>query len=224
MRGTNIMPPPTYLCDAGSGYYTDGKGHMKRSWIFAADQIQTMASIDTTITNPRTGQTYHFLQTAASSNGALLEIESVFAPGSKEPPPHYHPAQSEEFTILKGELTVKLGKEIHVLRAGEALHLPAGTVHAMWNRSAEHTIVNWKTRPALNSEQLFETFTGLANDQRTNADGKPGLLQLAVTVPYFSNVFRVVKPPLAVQKVLFTALRPIGALLGYKPVYKKYFS
>jgi quercetin dioxygenase-like cupin family protein len=183
-----------------------------------------VASINTTITNPRTGQTYHFLQTAKSSKGKLLEIESVFAPGSKEPPAHYHPAQSEEFTILQGELTVKLGKDIHVLKAGQALHLPAGTVHSMWNRSSAHTIVNWKTRPALNSEDLFETFTGLANDQRTDMNGKPGLLQLAVTVPYFSNVFRAVHPPPLVQKILFTALKPLGRLCGYRPVYKKYFS
>lgn len=181
-----------------------------------------MASVNTTITNPRTGQTYHFLQTAQSSNGALLEIESVFAPGSKEPPAHYHPGQTEEFTILKGELTVKLGKEIHVLKAGQALHLPPGTVHSMWNRSNQHTIVNWKTRPALNSEELFETFTGLANDHRTDTNGKPALLQLAVTLPYFSNVFRAVNPPPVIQKILFTALKPLGVLLGYKPVYKKY--
>ena len=222
--GTNIMPPAAYLCDAGREYYTGGSGVIKRSWNFAAIQIRAMASINTTITNPRTGQTYHFLQTAKSSNGKMLEIESVFAPGSKEPPAHYHPAQSEEFTVLKGELTIKLGKEIHVLKAGENLHLPAGTVHSMWNRSADHTIVNWKTRPALNSEDLFETFTGLANDQRTDANGKPGLLQIAVTLPYFSNVFRIVSPSPVVQRVLFTMLTPVGRLFGYRPVYRKYFS
>jgi quercetin dioxygenase-like cupin family protein len=208
----------------GEAIYAGGIGGITGSLNFAPVQIRIMASINTTITNPRTGQTYHFLQTAASSNGKLLEIESVFAPGSKEPPAHYHPAQSEEFTILKGELTVKLGKDIHILSAGDSLHLPAGTVHSMWNRSAGHTIVNWKTWPALNSEDLFETFTGLANDQRTNADGKPGLLQLAVTVPYFSNVFRVTSPRPVVQKILFTALKPVGRLFGYRPVYKKYFS
>lgn len=45
------------------------------------------------IANPVTGQQIKFVQTAKDTGGKLLEMESVYAPASKEPPPHYHPCQ-----------------------------------------------------------------------------------------------------------------------------------
>ena len=174
------------------------------------------------ITNSKTGQTYLFLQTAADSQGKILEIESGFAPHSLEPPLHYHPYQFEDFTILEGELTVKINGSLKILKRGDTLHIPANTHHSMWNNSAAKTTVNWKIRPALNSEQLFETFAGLANDNKTKPDGIPSFLQVVLTVNKFSDSSRLVKPPYFIQKLLFSLLTPVSLLLGYRAVYKKY--
>lgn len=46
------------------------------------------------ISNPVTGQQIKFIQTAKDTNCQLLEMESVYAAASKEPPPHYHPYQA----------------------------------------------------------------------------------------------------------------------------------
>ena len=43
------------------------------------------------LANPATGQTLRFLRTSADTGGALLEIESTWAPGGAEPPEHFHP-------------------------------------------------------------------------------------------------------------------------------------
>jgi quercetin dioxygenase-like cupin family protein len=67
-----------------------------------------MAYKNKTICNPVTGQNITFLQTATDTGGALLEMESVYNSTSKEPAPHYHPAQEEDFTVLEGSLSVKL--------------------------------------------------------------------------------------------------------------------
>lgn len=181
-----------------------------------------MAISNKIISNSKTGQVIRFIQTAKDSNGALLEMESGFDPKSKEPPAHYHPYQEEDFTVISGELTVKINAQTITLKKGDSLHIPRNKIHSMWNGSDSKTIVNWKVRPAMKSENLLETFTGLANDNKTNEDGMPGILQIAATAKFFSDEFRLAKPPYAVQKIIFGILNPFSFLMGYKPVYKAY--
>jgi hypothetical protein len=109
-----------------------------------------------------------------------------------------------------------------VLKEGDTLHIPPGTSHAMWNNSNVITIINWQVRPAMNTEHLLETITGLAIDGKTNEEGMPGILQVAATVNHFTKVYRLSKPPYFVQKILFAVLAPVAYLLGYRATYKKY--
>jgi quercetin dioxygenase-like cupin family protein len=181
-----------------------------------------MAVVNKTITNCKTGQGFRFIQTAGNSSGQLLEIESTFAPGSKEPPAHYHPYQTEDFTVIDGTINVRLGDKIKSFQKGESFHIAAGQVHSMWNSSSSNAVLNWKTRPAMETKKLFETMVGLANDNRTNEDGRPGLLQAIATVNRFSKEYRLARPSFWVQKLLFNILLPFAYLSGKKPVYKKY--
>jgi quercetin dioxygenase-like cupin family protein len=181
-----------------------------------------MAFIHKQIRNTKTGQTIQFLQTATDTKGSLLEMESSFAPHSTEPVAHYHPKQAEDFTILEGTLTVRINGKIIELTKGQSLHLPANTIHAMWNATDVPAVVNWKVQPALNTEHLLETGVGIANDQPTNAKGMPGLLQSALIVQHFSNVYRLASPPYLFQRLFFAFLTPIAYLAGYRPFYKKY--
>jgi len=82
--------------------------------------------------------------------------------------------------------------------------------------------VNWKVKPAMNTENLFETMNGLIKDGKTNSRGMPGILQISLTVSKFSPVFRLTRPAYIVQKILFFMIRPIAWLAGYRAVYKKY--
>jgi hypothetical protein len=52
----------------------------------------------------------------------------------------------------------------------------------------------------LKSEYLLETITGLANDNKTGANGKPAFLQLVLTANKFSDEFRQSKPAFFLQK------------------------
>lgn len=181
-----------------------------------------MACKNKFLSNKKTGQDIRFIITARESNGQLLEMESTYNSFSKEPPAHYHPYQSEDFTILSGELTVKINGQVTVLKQGECLHIPANKIHAMWNNSQDKTIVNWKVQPALNTEYLLETATGIANNSYTNDAGMPALLQVVLMASKYSGVFRMAKPAFAVQKILFALLTPFAYLAGYRPYYKKY--
>ena len=172
--------------------------------------------------NPVTGQDITFLKTSKDTGGRLLEMESVYATISKEPVAHYHPAQEEDFKVIEGELSVRMDGVLKVYKAGEQFYVPKGTVHSMWNASAGKTVTNWQVRPAMNTEYLLETANGLVNDGKTTADGKPGLLQIALIAKEFGSVFRLAKPPYIVQRILFALLTPFAYLAGYKGVYQEY--
>jgi hypothetical protein len=92
----------------------------------------------------------------------------------------------------------------------------------MWNGSGTKTVVNWKTRPALDTEYFLETATCLAADDKTNESGIPNILQFAVMAIRFSNEFRLLKPPFVLQAIVFRLLQPFALMAGYRPVYKKY--
>ncbi|MCO6479203.1 MAG: cupin domain-containing protein [Phaeodactylibacter sp.] len=174
------------------------------------------------IRNSKTRQDIKFLQTGKETGGQLLEMEATFNEHSKEPAAHYHPYQEEDFTVLSGELTVRIDGQMKILRQGDTLHIPRNKVHAMWNNSDKKTIVSWKVQPAMDTDHLLETATGLANDGRTNEDGMPGILQVALMANKYAGVFRLAMPPFVIQKILFIVLSPIAYLFGYRPTYKKY--
>lgn len=185
-------------------------------------QPSLMAYQNKILRNPKTQQEIRFLQTAKDTGGQLLEMESTYNLHSPEPPPHYHPYQAEDFIIVSGEMTVRINGQVRVLKQGDTLHVPANTVHSMWNDTGQKAVVNWKVRPALDTEHFFETFTGLAIDGKTNDTGMPPFLQVALLVNKYDRVFRLAKPPFPVQKILFSLVTPFAYLKGYKSSYPEY--
>ena len=181
-----------------------------------------MAIKNKILRNPKTKQEIRFLQTHKDTGGQLLEMEATFNAHSKEPAPHYHPYQEEDFTVLSGELNVRMDGKIIVFKKGDTLHVPKNTVHSMWNDSDDKTVINWKVQPAMNTENLFETATGLALDGKTNDDGMPNILQVALMANKYEDVFRLAKPPFVIQKMVFVLLTPFAYLFGYRPGYQKY--
>ena len=181
-----------------------------------------MAHPNQILHNASTGQTIRFVRTAHETNGQLLEMEATFRAHSVEPVAHYHPHQTEEFTILSGELTVVMDGKKQTLKPGNTLHIPMNRVHSMWNNSNAETVVNWQVRPALDTAEFFETVTGLVNDGKVTPKGMPPLLQTALMAQRFANVFRLAKPPQLVQKLVFGLLTPFAYVAGYRPTYQKY--
>ena len=181
-----------------------------------------MAYRNKIIRNPKTRMDVRFLNTATDTHGQLLEMEATYNAHSNEPVAHYHPFQEEDFTVQEGALMVRMDGTLKVLRKGETLHVPRNTVHSMWNNSDQVTVVNWKVQPALDTEYFLETATGLANDGKTNENGSPSLLQVALMASKYSHIFRLAKPPFALQKVLFIILTPFAFAFGYRPSYRKY--
>ena len=150
----------------------------------------------------------------------MLEMEAAYRPYSKEPPSHYHPYQEENVMIIKGQMTVRLAGKILVLNENDTLHIPANTVHSMWNNSRSTAVINWKVQPALDTEYFFENASGLASDKRRNR--MRSIWQRSLLANKYSRVFRLSKPPFFIQKALFIVLTPVGWLMGYRASYKRY--
>lgn len=179
-----------------------------------------MAYKNKILNNP--GMSIRFLQTAKDTNGELLEMEGTYFPGSNEPPVHYHPVQTEYFTVLSGEITVRINNELQIFSEGESFITKPGEAHSMWNSSEKQTVLNWKVMPAMDTENLFETLNGLLKEGRPVSKGFTGILQMSLTAKKFANVFRVIKPPFFIQQILFNFLYPFARLAGYRAVYKRY--
>ena len=163
-----------------------------------------------------------FHQTAGSTGGALLEMEVTYRPNSERPPAHYHPGQEEHFRVLSGAMSTWIDGKEHIYKPGETFTVPVGTPHAMHNDSDEEGRIRWEVRPALNTETFFETMWGLAEYGRTDSDGVPNILQIAVLFREYNREFRLLKPSYTVQKILFGFLAPIGKLAGYKSSYPEF--
>ena len=77
------------------------------------------------LTNPVTGET-SFRTTSAETNGELVVVEALVAPGGAVAAVHVHPAQEERFEVLEGELEFRIRKRTLVARAGDRVLVPGG--------------------------------------------------------------------------------------------------
>ena len=166
-----------------------------------------MAYQNQVIYNPENKQQITFIQTAAGTGGALLEMVSVWGAHSPQPPLHYHPFQSEEFYVTSGTLTVRIGNDIKVLQKGDCIHIPKHEPHAMWNSGNANAVARWKVTPALNTEYLFECASRIAMDNAQKQQSTSLLQKLRLAKDY-RNSFRLAKPSYKLQSVIFFLITP----------------
>jgi quercetin dioxygenase-like cupin family protein len=173
-----------------------------------------------TIENPVTGETIRFLQTAADTDGELVEIEVTVEPDGAVAAAHVHPFQSERFEILEGTLEFRHGKARIVAGPGEVVTVPAGHVHSFRNAGETTARFRCEVRPALQFERFLETMFGLAADGKTNRKGMPSPLRLAVIANAHFDDVRLPHVPAFAQKAALVAGAAVGRLAGFKPTYE----
>lgn len=167
--------------------------------------------------NPVTGQRVRFLEVSAEA----LVVESSYEPGGRRAPAHFHPSQSETFTVLSGAVAFTVAGEERTLSKGESIEIAPGVAHDVRADPDRRGRVRWETRPALRTADFLETMFGLAQDRRVSPKtGVPGLLQVALTAREFGPEFRLVKPPRPIQVALFALLAPLGRARGLRPTYE----
>jgi len=179
-----------------------------------------MAKSGSEIFNPRTGQRTLFLQTAADTGGVSLRTETFHPPHSPAEPEHVHPFQDSRCEVLSGALCFRIAGSVRRVGPSEVVDIPRNVPHYFWNEGDEEAHAIQEFRPALNSEDFFDTYFALARAGKLNEKGLPNLLQLAVLLREYDQVIRVTQPPRLVQMLLMWSLSPLGRLLGYRGTYK----
>ena len=97
------------------------------------------------------------------------------------------------------------------------LTYPGATPHAWWNAGDDQLHFLVDLRPALRTEEFFESYYALAQNGKTHPKtGMTNLLQTAVLVREFEDEVYLARPPLSVQRALFAPLALVGRLLGYR--------
>jgi len=175
------------------------------------------------ILNVRTGQRMIFRKIGKDNNGQLLEIECFNPSSGVKEPEHVHPFQESRFEVISGTMRFKVNGETHQVGSGASIVIPAGVSHYFWNDSGTevHSIQSFK--PALHIDDFFRTFFALARKNKLNKNGLPNIFLISLISLRHKNEIRLVNPPWALQKFIFTILAPIGKLLGYKASYEQLF-
>jgi len=171
--------------------------------------------------NPTNGDAYEFLETANDSKGQRITLKATIKSKGPLVPKHFHVFQDESFEVVSGELTVWLNGETKTLTAGEKITLNKNIPHNHYNNAdAPLTYIHTVT-PALDFDYLIENLMGLAADGKSK-NGKYGLVQELVTLKYLDSKSYLADIPMGIQKLLMHTIAPIGRLLGYRAIYKKY--
>ena len=172
------------------------------------------------IENSFSGEKMVFLQTAAESNGELLQIELFGRPGGEVFGEHVHPQQSERFVVKSGVITLRVdGRELQV-KAGEEFTVPPQTPHDWWNKGEEELNVLLEFRPAGDFAEFVTTMFAWAQAGKPEVKGLVNLARYAVIDRKYNHVLQATHPPRFVQKLLFALLYPLGRLLGFQPDFR----
>jgi quercetin dioxygenase-like cupin family protein len=75
-----------------------------------------------------------FKVVSRDTDGDHSVIETTVPAGSSGLPPHIHRSMDEEFYILDGELTVRVGEQRMTAARGAYAYVPRGVVHTFANR------------------------------------------------------------------------------------------
>jgi quercetin dioxygenase-like cupin family protein len=143
--------------------------------------------------------------TAAESNGAVHVQEARYPPHSPPAPIHRHPKQDERFVIVEGALLFRAAGHDRLVRAGEAFDIPQGTFHRAYNPEDTPAMVVWETRPALRTGEFF---AAIGRASRNGAP--PRLWDAAAIFNEFRDEFELAKPPVPIQRIMFSCLAPFG--------------
>lgn len=111
-------------------------------------------------------------------------VRFTLPPHQGGPPLHEHARYDETFEVLRGSLRLELGadRSPRVLTAGESLTVPAGTLHAFANVSAEPVTFRTEVQRDPGFERFIRGWYGAAADGRSRATGPRSVLELAVLI------------------------------------------
>jgi transcriptional regulator with XRE-family HTH domain len=93
------------------------------------------------------------LLSADPSGKKIQPYRLVCQPGASRDQPPTHPGEEFGF-VLKGQLTVTVGEETFVLKAGDSIHYETLQPHSWRNEGEEKCIAVWAVSPPVSEAEL----------------------------------------------------------------------
>jgi quercetin dioxygenase-like cupin family protein len=106
--------------------------------------------------------TITFLLTKDDTGGALTMFEATIPPGAGVGVPHYHSGWEETVYGIEGMTTLMVGGERVDLRAGDALLIPRGVVHALKNGTGRPARSLAVVTPGVLGPEFFREIAAIA--------------------------------------------------------------
>jgi quercetin dioxygenase-like cupin family protein len=153
-----------------------------------------------------------FRRTRDETDGELMEFDFFLPVGHESAQEHLHPKQEERFEVVSGKVRGQIGGEEQVRETGETAVMPAGVRHFWWNDGDEVAHLRVEVRPALRTEEFYETMAGLA----VGEEGIPNRMHAAVVMREFKDEMVIGMFSSAPAKALITTMAAIGRMRGLK--------
>ena len=161
--------------------------------------------------NRHTGETLRMRRERDGSGQVILVIEGSLPPGSNGPPLHRHVQEREEGTVQAGTLGARIGNQTLVVQSGGNAAFPAGVVHSWWNAGETLLEFNGRVVPAVDLDQFLQALFAVLN---ASASHRPSIFYMAHVLWRHRRTQRLLKPPVAIQQILFPVVLLIGRVLG----------
>jgi len=113
------------------------------------------------------------IRTSAYFDNAMSVLEMDVAPHTGNPK-HYHTLFEETFEVIEGELFIGMDKMTTILRPGQSITVPIGSVHFFKNK----TNTNCRIKITLNTgntdfEDAMNIYYGLKKEGQVSKSGVP---------------------------------------------------
>jgi quercetin dioxygenase-like cupin family protein len=124
------------------------------------------------ISNPVTRERGIVRRTPSEEHPALI-ADLYAAPGAAVVGEHVHPHSTECFTVVRGELRMRLNGEEQAVEPGRRVVIPPNTPHDWWNAGSETAYVILEIDPGRRFEARIRNLFGLTLS-RSRGPGGPG--------------------------------------------------
>jgi quercetin dioxygenase-like cupin family protein len=173
------------------------------------------------IDNPISGERIVIRRRADETGGAFLAWDLFLARGGRVPGTHAHPEQEERFTMLGGVMRFRVRRRVAILKTGETLTVPAGTVHSFANAGRDPAHVAVETRPALEMQALLETAAAMAREQHAAGRLLPRLVDIVLFMRDFEREVRAPYLPAPLVRPVIRCLARLASSRGWDERYRR---
>ena len=146
-------------------------------------------------------------------SASMLRFRTYLLPGGGQSAMHFHARIVERFQVITGALTVQVGKEELVLKAGASHAILPFVKHRFYNPSASVVVFEVEIANPQNMLRALQIMYGLANAGKTNEKGMPlKILHTAIGV-HMMDAFAA-NIPYFIQKPGIVLLATLGKWFG----------